>query len=1107
MNNTIMDKSQREEALNPAESFIVQAPAGSGKTEILTQRYLRLLATVKDPEQIIAITFTRKAATEMRERILSSLMMGQNEQPELTHKRITWELAKQALANNKKYHWHLLENPNRLRILTIDALAAFLTGQMPLLASFGAKPAITPDASTLYTTAIERTFMRIFNDEHWADDLKTILLHLDNRLEHLQRLLYQLLSKREQWLPIIVQLRQDPDQFRPLLEESLTRIGEQAIEALHTILNPVISNRLTEYLIFAGKNLNIATLANLTNLSNIHSIKDWQQIINLLLTKEQQWRKQITKNEGFPAHTDTTDVAEKAYRKQMKAGMKQLLTELSEQEGVLSACQNIMLTPPGQYTNSQWHVLRALIQLLPLVIAELQLIFRERGEVDFIELNLAALRALGTEDNITDLALYLDYKIQHLLVDEFQDTSTLQFHLLEKIINEWQPNDGRTLFLVGDPMQSIYRFRNAEVSLFLRVCEQGIAQIKPKPLQLQQNFRTQANLVEWFNDTFITIFPQQSDITIGAVTYSQATAYQPPINIGFHHYEVETSHEAEANKVANIIQTLRLNDPHCTIAILVKSRSHLGCIVPTLQTLNIPYQAVDIDSLAELSCVQDLFALTRAYLHCHDSVAWYAVLRAPWAGLSLTDLHVISEQSPHHSIWPTLLNHEKLNLSSFAKKRLSIIVPLLQQALQNKGRLTLTESIKGLWLALGGPATLPEASALIATEKYFDCLSELANEAKPITAELIGKQLPKLFATLPSSESNPVEIMTIHKSKGLEFDHIIIPSLERGTNTDRAQLFSWYEKPHVNYESDLVLAPIKASTDLKEPINDYIKSIENQRSQLETARVFYVACTRAKQQLHLIAKVNPENRQEFKPSKTSFLAMLWLNGWQPQCPSSVIIQTDSINPLPHQLSRHPQDWQYPTIHYTVTYSTTPIPIQLEQDANRIIGIVIHQLLENMTLDRISKKLTQSDILYFKSLLNYHGLLPQQMEDGINKIQNLFAQLKQSELAPWIFASRQTTQTEYRLTSINKQKIQHHSIDRTFIDQNNIRWIIDFKTSEPNINQPIDQFIASEIALYQSQLEGYAELFSNETRPIKLVIYWTQLNIMQELDNAQCLTTM
>ena len=91
---------------------------------------------------------------------------------------------------------------------------------------------------------------------------------------------------------------------------------------------------------------------------------------------------------------------------------------------------------------------------------------------------MAAQRALGEAENPTDLALSLDYQVQHLLIDEFQDTSVSHYDLLEKLVAGWEPGDGRTIFAVGDPMQSIYRFREAEVGLFLKVCREGIETLR-----------------------------------------------------------------------------------------------------------------------------------------------------------------------------------------------------------------------------------------------------------------------------------------------------------------------------------------------------------------------------------------------------------------------------------------------------------------------------------------------------------------------------------------------------------------------------------------------------------------------------------------------------
>ena len=136
----------------------MQAPAGSGKTELLIQRYLGLLATVNEPEEIVAITFTRKAAAQMRERVLDAFAQVQAQtEPASAHERRTQELARAALARDSARGWRISDSPARLRIQTIDSLCAALTRQMPMLSKFGSQPESVEDAGALYAEAARAT--------------------------------------------------------------------------------------------------------------------------------------------------------------------------------------------------------------------------------------------------------------------------------------------------------------------------------------------------------------------------------------------------------------------------------------------------------------------------------------------------------------------------------------------------------------------------------------------------------------------------------------------------------------------------------------------------------------------------------------------------------------------------------------------------------------------------------------------------------------------------------------------------------------------------------------------------------------------------------------
>ncbi len=214
--------------------------------------------------------------------------------------------------------------------------------------------------------------------------------------------------------------------------------------------------------------------------------------------------------------------------------------------------------------------------------AHLKVLFAQQRAVDYSEVAQSAMTALGSVDQPTDLALKLDYRISHLLVDEFQDTSRSQYELIQRLIAGWTPGDGNTLFLVGDPMQSIYRFREAEVGLFLQAARDGIGTVKLTPLSLSVNFRSKAGIVNWVNNAMGDCFPADENIVLGAVPYKNSEAFHPvgdaeavtihPFNHG--------DYTQEAGKVAAIADKARSQG--LSVAVLVRSRNHLKNILPAL---------------------------------------------------------------------------------------------------------------------------------------------------------------------------------------------------------------------------------------------------------------------------------------------------------------------------------------------------------------------------------------------------------------------------------------------------------------------------------------------------------------------------------------------
>ena len=244
------DSAARARALDHTTSFIVQAPAGSGKTELLIQRYLKLLSKVEQPEAVVAITFTRKAAGEMRARVMQSLRRATDDTPpDAAHQLVTWQLARDVLARDRHREWRLLDNPSRLHVQTIDALCAYITRQMPWLSEFGAPPDITEKAAGLYREAARNTLrgVRKEEEEDREGPLSTILLHLDNDFGQAERMIAGLLEKRDQWLRH-TGVKPDLVRVRAELEQAL----EELIERTLRELRGHFPNQILQELVQAG---------------------------------------------------------------------------------------------------------------------------------------------------------------------------------------------------------------------------------------------------------------------------------------------------------------------------------------------------------------------------------------------------------------------------------------------------------------------------------------------------------------------------------------------------------------------------------------------------------------------------------------------------------------------------------------------------------------------------------------------------------------------------------------------------------------------------------------------------------------------------------------
>lgn len=1060
----LVDSEQRSRATDPTTSFIVQAPAGSGKTEILTQRFLRLLGRVTAPEHIIALTFTRKAASEMRERIVLALQQAAAQIPASSpHQQLTLDFAAQALQANARYHWDLLQQPGRLKIITIDSLCQSINQAIPLLEQQLPYSEITDKADSFYLNAARNCIQFAIETPEYQEAIKTLLLHVDNKQERLMLLFKDMLIKREQWISPLLQARtQDKGQF----EQALAYIEQHELNRFKQSIPPILAAELTRLA------RTVAIIENNPD-SPRYCLKEWFDFNNvqaqtatalckLLLTSDGGFRKSFDHHVGLNKKNCPTD----EYN-QLKAASAALLEQLKGYPLFLETLSQLNQIPAPEYNLEQWQVLQTLFSFLPLLAGHLQLLFAQENKIDFTSIAQNALSALGDDEDPTDLALYFDHAIHHLLVDEFQDTSITQFELLTKLVQGWQADEGKTLFIVGDPMQSIYRFRQAEVGLFFKAKKYGIGAVRLESLELSCNFRSSATIVDWVNQHFNYIFPQKVDIESGAVSF------HPSVNVinadEYSHVsavQFENS-EAEALFLIKQLEHELLTHPEQSIGVLVRSRSHLKELIKLLRQHQIPYQGTDIDLLTHLPHLQDVWSLTQALLFPGNRLYWLSLLRSPFCGLTLNDIYIIAQCDKKKSIYSCLIQYEKLSgLSDEGLLRVSQFISVMEQALKQRYQQHLSEWVADTVHRLQGDKILDEHQRTD-LEQFWNLLDRFELHGRLNDRAEFLRELQKLYSqrAMPSR----LQIMTIHKSKGLEFDTVFLPGLGSQPKKPDTPLLRWFKSPTSQQQDILLFSPIHAAHNEACSLYDYLGSLEEKKAQYELQRLLYVAATRARSRLYLL-------NNSLKSNKSSFQYLLKQQDFIAE-PA-----LDSIIPEPElgapKLRRLPVNL-YIELPKQVKQQLNPISTHLVSSSARIIGVVTHKLLQWIcehhpaTLHDVPWQLA---LVEFKAL----GFDVEEQNTALSVVKAQIEQLFIDAIGHWIISAHSNEKNEYELLVQANGQCVTRIIDRVFEEAGKL-WIIDFKTGKQDVQTQTQ---------YRQQLNDYAYYLSSRTElPIYCGLYY------------------
>ena len=1107
------DEQARRDALDVSRSFIVQAPAGSGKTELLIQRYLRLLGVVDNPEEILAITFTRKAAAEMQFRVLQALLRARRgETPTEQHEMITAAAAEAALERDAELDWRIIEYPARMKIQTLDSLNASISRMRPLTGSSAIANKVAEDAEAreLYRDAAAATLDWLDEPGLMQEAVEEVLVHVDYNTGIYVAYLARMLETRDQWLPFVGKgrLTQEEDQrLRAQLEENLRKTVEAHLVRIRTAFPRELLPEFLPLFEYATSNLvaengdDEATEA-IDALPSSEDIDRWRGIAELLLTLKGDWRKQVNKNQGFPPGDNGE-----------KKAFHDLLVSLSDEDRLRAGLHEVRTLPPVTYSDEQWTVLRALFRLLPVAVAELQRLFSSRRLSDYIEIAIGANDALGSADSPGDVAMLLDYQVRHVLIDEMQDTSRAQYRLVEALTGGWEQGDGRTLFCVGDPMQSIYRFRNAEVAQFLLAKEAGIGAVALDSLLLRRNFRSGDYLVHWFNTVFPTVLPDADEPGQGAVSYAEAAPGRGTEGDCKIYPVFGSDVDLEADTGCRVIEATLEQYPGDSMAVLVRSRTQLTALLARLRTAGIAYQSVDIDRLTDLPEIIDLLALTRAFAHPCDRLAWLAVLRSPWIGWSWQDLHALVCNDSGSTVWELLKDADRLGeVSCEARAALERALPALEEAQEVSRSESLRDRVERAWLRLGGPAILDNADAVENVRRYLDVLEKL--EVAGTLQDVAELEYQLDLERVSNSSGSRLQIMTMHRAKGLQFDHVLLYGLGRRPRRSERSVLSWLDLPDSHADEEKIISPVGRRAELEaDPIHRFIEVRESQKDNHEAGRLLYVACTRARKTLHIVGHtgISPDGESCRPPPAQSLLRLLWPAirsdfdaAFEPSEHSSA--EAEDAEWWQPVLKRIEPPWKLPRLpdvpgatgETDVGSQGDPVEFYWVGSEARIAGTIVHRWLQlaadnRLTLDAESATSRRAITLRW---LREIGIETGASGAIVMRIDQALTGILGDAKGRWLLEG--PGHTELALTGHSGGRVQTGIIDRVRIDDDGTHWIVDYKTSTHEGGN-LEGFLDAELDRYRGQLTRYATLYENFSgeRP-RCALYFPLLKAFKEL---------
>ncbi len=882
---------------HPDITAVVSASAGTGKTYLLVSRIIRLLLSGAKPEHILALTFTRKAAGEMQERLyarLQALSVLDDAALNNTLQAMQVDASKTHRQQARELYEKLLFAERPLRISTFHAFCQELLRRFPMEAGIPPGFELLETTAILEDTAWQALFLRATREpgSQIAQALE-VLFNACNGLSNTRSaLLDGFLNHRSDWWAFT------EGQDQPL-KHAISQLRQQLDfnpNALTDFFNPALLEDINNVKTLLEQHPTATNLKHASFIASALNISDASGD----LTQYFEWVKKAF----------LTAKLEPLQRKHSKAlesklgasGVEQLL---SLHQGV---CAAILATHEQCIRKEAFHVNHAWFTAGEALLAHYQQLKQQQRLLDFADLEWYSYTLLNTQEQALWVQFKLDQKIEHLLVDEFQDTNPTQWQLILPLLTEMasgQQERARSVFLVGDSKQSIYGFRRANPRLQQTATDWLTEHLHAAVFPLSKSWRSSPAIMQCLNAVFTNtrfaahlqdyqIHDTHQQDYWGCLELLPLICVEPEVAIPIEDIHIgelrdpltqarstqrDSAYYLEGQAIAQHIHTL-LSKNYCSassgtrsplgygdIYILFRNRTHIGDYERALIDANIPFIGSEKGTLLESLEITDIEALLNTLVTPYNNLALAQVLRCPIFSASDTDLQLLAAADNNLNWYERLLQYPSDNLSA-ALQRAS---RLLSQWRELLGQLPIHDLLDRIYyegdvIQRYRQATPKEKQNRVSAN--LNLLLEMALEMDSGRYPSLMRFLARLNALRNSVGDQPdaanstdarpkVQLLTIHAAKGLEA--AVVYLADCASNRGRADAYY----PLIDWPAEQARpqSMLLCTTSSKTP--EPLKQLQQRQQRLnedEQANLLYVALSRARH--HLIVSGSISNSQQ-----------------------------------------------------------------------------------------------------------------------------------------------------------------------------------------------------------------------------------------------------